>query len=387
MVLLLVIIYLAFISLGLPDAMLGSAWPSMYTGLGVSVGSAGILAMIISAGTVVSSLFSGRVIKRFGTGAVTAVSVLMTAVALLGFSFANSFTVLCILAIPMGLGAGCVDSALNNFVALHYKAKHMSWLHCFWGVGASIGPLIMSYSLVRLQSWHAGYRLVSILQFLLVLVLFMSLPLWKKVQPVVKETTPGHTFSFKKLIILPKAKQALILFICYCGIEQTVNLWGSSYLVMIRGISEVTAARWISLYFIGITLGRFISGFLAIKFSHKIMVRLGEIFIAMGLIVLLLPLHNYCMLIGLFTIGLGLAPIFPSLIHETPITFGKEYSQAMIGLQMASAYIGAAIIPPFFGVLGAKLSYGLFPAFIGILLAIMIVMALQLHEKTNNIAS
>ncbi|WP_101910696.1 MFS transporter [Marasmitruncus massiliensis] len=385
MILLLGIIYLAFISLGLPDSLLGSAWPSMYEGLGVSIDSAGIISMIISVGTVISSLSSNRVIRRFGTGMVTFASVTMTAVALMGFSFSNNFVMLCVCAVPLGLGAGSVDAALNNFVALHYKAKHMSWLHCFWGIGASLGPIVLSYCLVRTQSWNAGYRVISILQFALVVVLLFSLPLWKKVQSPVSESeeTEQQVLSMRQLIGLPGAKQVLFTFFCYCGIEHTVGLWGSSYLVIIRGIPTVTAASWISLYFFGITFGRFLSGFLAIKLRHKQMVQLGQLLIGTGIIVLLLPIQGYFILAGLFLIGFGLAPIYPSLIHETPINFGSRYSQSMIGLQMACAYVGTTFMPPLFGLLGSKVSYGLFPAFLGVLLLLMIFMVIQLYKKTG----
>ena len=385
MVLLLVIIYLAFISLGLPDSLLGSAWPSMYSGLGVSIDSAGIISMIISGGTILSSLMSDRVIRRFGTGMVTFVSVAMTAIALMGFSLSNSFVMLCLCAVPLGLGAGSVDAALNNFVALYYKAKHMSWLHCFWGIGASMGPIIMSYSLVRSQLWNAGYRAISIIQFALVAVLLFSLPLWKKAQfPASKsEETHQQILSVRQLIGLPGAKQALLAFFCYCAIEHTVGLWGSSYLVTIHGIPAETAASWISLYYIGITFGRFLSGFLAIKLRHKQMVQLGQLLIGTGVVVLLLPVQSNFLLAGLFLIGIGCAPIYPSLLHETPNNFGSRHSQSVMGVQMACAYVGTTFMPPLFGVLGAKMSYGLFPFFVGILLLIMIFMVILLYKKTG----
>ncbi len=385
MVLLLVIIYLAFISLGLPDSLLGSAWPSMYRSLGVSIDSAGIISVIVSAGTVISSLLSDRVIRRFGTGIVTSVSVAMTAVALMGFSFSNNLFMVCVCAVPLGLGAGSVDAALNNFVALHYKAKHMSWLHCFWGIGASLGPIVMSYYLVQTQSWNNGYRAISILQFVLVAVLLFSLPLWKKAQSPANESeeTGRPSLTMKQLIGLPGAKQVLLAFFSYCGIESTVSLWGSSYLVTICGISAATSARWVSLYFIGITFGRFLSGFLSIKLLHKQMIQLGQILIGAGILVLFLPLQGYFALIGLFLIGIGLAPIYPSLIHETPINFGSQYSQSMIGLQMACAYVGTTLIPPLFGLLGVNMSYGLLPVFLGVLLLLMIFMVIQLYKQTS----
>lgn len=385
MVLLLVIIYLAFISLGLPDALLGSAWPAMYGGLGVSIDAAGLVSMIVSGGTIISSLLSDRMIRRFGTGRVTTVSVAMTAVALLGFSFSGSYWALCASAVPLGLGAGSVDAALNNFVALHYKARHMSWLHCFWGIGASIGPVIMSYSLVRAGSWNTGYEIISIVQFALVGILLVSLPLWKKAKAPEsrEEAVRPKALSIRQLVALPGAKQVLLAFFCYCALETTVNLWASSYLVTVRGIPAETAARWVTLYFIGITCGRFLSGFLAIKLKHRQMVRLGQLLIGLGVVVLLLPVSGNVLLAGLFLIGLGCAPIYPSLLHETPENFGSRYSQSMMGLQMACAYVGTTLMPPLFGLIGARISYSLFPAFIGLLLLIMVVMVALLYKKRD----
>lgn len=386
MVVLLIIIYLAFISLGLPDSLLGSAWPSMYEGLGVSIESAGIISMIVSVGTVISSLLSDRLIRRFSTAMVTVVSVAMTAIALFGFSVSNYFAMLCIFAIPLGLGAGAIDAALNNFVAIHYKAKHMSWLHCFWGVGASLGPVIMAFCLVQTQSWNIGYRTISMLQILLLVILLCSLPLWRKVQfPISEYNIPEQRIlSKKQLLSLPGAKQLLIAFFCYCGIESTVGLWGSSYLVTVRGIPVETAASWISLYFIGITVGRLFSGFFAIKLNNKQMVAMGQILVAGGIIVLLLPFGGYAALMGLFLIGLGLAPIYPSLLHQTPINFGNEYSQSMIGLEMACAYIGTMLMPPLFGIIGANISYKLFPFFLGVLLLLMILMVAAPNKQKKS---
>ena len=383
--LLLVIIYLAFISLGLPDSLLGSAWPSIYGSFGVSIESAGIISIIVSACTVASSLSSDRIIRRFGVGKVTFISVVMTALALIGFSFSSSFALLCIFAIPLGFGAGSVDAALNNFVALHYKAKHMSWLHCFWGVGASLGPIVMACSLLRMQSWHAGYRIIGILQFALVAVLLLALPLWEKIPSATVENvdTKPATVPMRRLIRLSGTRQVLLAFFCYCGIEHTVGLWGSSYLVTVCEIAAETAAGWISLYFIGITFGRLLSGFFAIKLQHRQMIRLGLILIGVALVILLLPIQGVFVLFGLFLLGLGLAPIFPSLIHETPINFGSEYSGAMIGLQMACAYLGMTCMPPLFGRFGAKMSYALFPVFLGALFLLMIFMIIQLYKRID----
>jgi len=380
-ILLLIIIYLSFISLGLPDSLLGAAWPSMFGTLNVPLHFAGIISMIIASGTVVSSIFSARIIKRFGTGIVTAVSVLMTAVSLLGFSFADTFLFLCFCAVPLGLGAGSVDAALNNYVALHYKARHMSWLHCFWGVGASVGPVIMASFLINDNSWNLGYRAIGIIQFCLVFILFISLALWKNNQSNENSSTQ-NSLKFKDLFSITGVKEILIAFFCYCTIETVVGLWGASYLVIEKGIQPETAARWISLYFIGITLGRFISGFVTIKLSNRQMIRLGQAVIALGLIVFSLPFDNFS-LPGLFLIGLGCAPIYPSIIHETPRNFGKENSQAVIGIQMASAYIGTTIMPPIFGALASLLSFKIFTVFIALILIIKIIMIERLNWKID----
>jgi len=380
-VLLLIIIYISFISLGLPDSLLGSAWPSMYNLLNVPLHYAGIISMIIASGTVISSIFSARIIKRCGTGVVTAVSVLMTAAALTGFSFSKSFYFLCLFAVPLGLGAGSVDAALNNYVALHYKARHMSWLHCFWGVGASIGPLIMSSFLINKNSWNLGYRTISIIQFCLVFILFISLPLWdkKRAESAEKQKSVG----FRNLFSIAGVKQILIAFFCYCSLETITGLWGASYLVIEKRISPEIAARWVTLYYLGITAGRFISGFITMKLNNKQMVRMGQIIIGCGIITLILPLGNAALFCGLFMIGLGCAPIYPSLLHETPVNFGAEYSQAIMGIQMGSAYVGTTIMPPIFGWLASFLSFSIFPICIGIILIVMLITV----EAVNRIKS
>jgi fucose permease len=380
----LVIIYISFISLGLPDSLLGSAWPSMYGSLNVPLYYAGFISMIIAGGTVISSVMSERIIRRFGTGIVTAVSVLMTAAALIGFSLSHSFPALCLSAIPLGLGAGSVDAALNNYVALHYKARHMSWLHCFWGIGASIGPLIMSSFLIRQNPWNSGYRAIGIIQFCLVVILFISLPLWKSNKPP-ENTAQTNSFKFSKLFGIVGVKEALTAFFCYCTIETITGLWGASFLVMEKGISPETAARWISLYYIGITSGRFISGFVTMKLNNRQMVRLGHIIIGCGIIVLVLPFGNAALLPGLFMIGLGCAPIYPSMLHETPKNFGEDYSQAIMGIQMGSAYIGTTIMPPIFGRLATFMSFGIFPVFLGIILIIKVIMIEVLNRKIDKI--
>lgn len=361
--LLLALIYVSFISLGLPDSPLGSAWPQMQESLGVSLSLGGVISFLITASTILSSLMSHRVIQRFGTGGVTMCSVAMTALALLGFSLSDSFLVLCLWAIPYGLGAGSVDAALNNFVALHCKAKHMSWLHCFWGIGATGGPYIMGLCLSRGMGWQAGYRTISFLQMALTLILLLSLPLWKKQELPLSggETVRPQTPQWRKLLKRPGVKAALTAFFFYSALELTTGLWGSSYMVAVRGISPETAAKWISMFYLGITAGRFFSGILTLRFSDDTMVRLGEGTAIVGIILLLLPLHNLFLCVGLILTGLGCAPIYPSLLHATPQRFGKSLSQSLMGTQMAISYLGSTTMPPVSGFLSEKISMGLYP--------------------------
>lgn len=379
--LLLVIIYISFISLGLPDALLGSAWPTMHGDLGVPIAYAGIISMIIAGGTIISSLNSDKLIKKLGTGKVTAISVGMTAAALFGFSVSHSFVIMCLWAVPYGLGAGSVDAALNNFVALHYKSKHMSWLHCFWGVGATIGPYIMGACLTSGLKWNSGYHIIGIMQVLLTAVLVVTLPLWKKSSSAAEEIEDkGKTFGIAQLLKINGAKPVLVSFFCYCSLEATTGLWGSSYLVINRGISAETAAKWISLFYLGITVGRFLSGFITMKLSDRNMVRLGQAIIISGIAVLLLPGGNFVLCAGFVLIGMGCAPIFPSLLHETPDNFGKELSQAIMGMQMACAYLGSTFMPPLFGLIAEHVSIRLFPIFLFMLVILMIFMVEQLNR-------
>jgi fucose permease len=383
--LLLVVIYLSFISLGLPDSLLGSAWPTMYTEFHVPVSYAGIISMAIALGTIISSLQSDRLTKKLGAGKVIVISVAMTAAALFGFSFSHSFWVLIIWSIPYGLGAGSVDAALNNYVALHYKRRHMSWLHCMWGVGASVGPFIMGYALTGGQRWNMGYRYIGILQVILTFVLLISLPLWMNRSEdgqANQEAALKKVLSLKEILVIPGAKEIMVTFFCYCAVEQTTGLWASSYLVLFKGISAEKAANYASMFFIGITVGRAISGFVTMKLNDTQMVRLGQIIILIGIITMLLPIGENISLSGLILIGLGCAPIYPCIIHSTPKHFGADKSQAVIGVQMASAYVGTCIMPPIFGLIANYITVALLPVYLLILLILMFVMHKKLVKKT-----
>lgn len=384
--LLLAIIYLAFISLGLPDSLLGAAWPSMYPEFQVPVSYAGIISMVIALGTVISSLMSDRLTKRLGAGLVTAISVAMTALALFGFSFSHSFWMLILWSIPYGLGAGSVDAALNNYVALHYKSRHMSWLHCMWGVGASAGPYIMGFALSHGQNWNGGYRYIGILQVILTFILFISLPLWKKEKKDAaseSDATSDHILTLREIFAIPGVKSVMLMFFCYSAIEQTSGLWASSYLVLHKGVAPETAATFASLFYIGITIGRAISGFITMKLNDTQMIRLGQGIIFLGVLALFLPLGSTISLIGFILIGLGCAPIYPCIIHSTPDHFGADRSQAIIGVQMASAYVGTCLMPPVFGLIANNITVALLPAYLILFLVLLSVMHEILIQKTR----
>ena len=384
--LLLAIIYLSFISLGLPDALLGAAWPNIYVDLQTSVSYAGIIFMIISAGTVVSSLMSDRLTYHLGTGKLTAISVGMTAIALFGFSTSNSFLMLCLWAVPYGLGAGSVDASLNNYVALHYEGYHMSWLHCMWGVGATVGPYVMGYMLSGGHSWTSGYRIIAMLQVGLTLILFLSLPLWKERINVKdgEEAATGEVLSLGEVLKIPGVKEIMVTFFCYCALEQTTGLWASSYLVMYKGVAPDMAASFASMFFIGITVGRAVNGFMTLKFNDNQLIRLGQMIVAAGILAMLLPLGNTVSLVGFVLIGLGCAPIYPCIIHSTPENFGADKSQAVIGVQMASAYVGNIVMPPLFGVIAEHITIWLLPVYLFVILLFMYFMHKKMLIKCKN---
>lgn len=369
---LLALIYLAFISLGLPDSLLGAGWPVMHTELGVSVSFMGIISMVISGGTIVSSLLSDKLTHKFGTRAVTVASVFLTVAALFGFSFSGSFSMLIIFAVPYGLGAGAIDAALNNYVALHYKAKHMSWLHCFWGVGAIISPFIMSFALKNLN-WNGGYRIVGFIQLAISLLLLVTLPVWKinKTESTADTKRVGLTAALK----IKGVPFLLIGFFAYCAAEATAMYWASTYFTEVKGISGDRAASFAALFYIGITLGRFASGFITERLGDRRMILLGTGILACGIMTLLIPVQSYVTAFAAFlVIGFGCAPIYPCIIHSTPANFGAENSGAIIGIQMASAYVGSTFIPPLFGLLGNAVGFSVMPVYLLAFFALMIIM-------------
>ncbi len=382
--LLLAIIYIAFISLGLPDALLGAAWPVMFGELAVPLSYAGVISLIISAGTIVSSLLSDKLTGKLGTGLVTAVSVLLTAGALLGFSLSRSFVLLCLLAVPYGLGAGAVDAAFNNYVALHYTSRHMSWLHCFWGVGASVGPYIMGCAIGAGQGWRSGYGVVSVIQIVLTAALFLCLPLWKKRDGAASGGEDDRApIGLKGAVRIRGVKPMLFAFFSYCAFESTAGLWASTYLVGHKGIDGQTAATFASLFYLGITVGRFLCGFIADRLSDRTMIRCGVIVMLAGVVCIALPIHAATSLTGLVVAGLGCAPVYPSIIHATPYNFGKENSHAIVGIQMASAYAGATLAPPVFGWIAGHITVAAYPFFLAIFAVLMLVVSETVNKAVR----
>ena len=377
--LLLALIYLAFISLGLPDSLLGAVWPTLQPEFGVPLSYAGLVSAIICCGTVISSFMSDRLTRRFGAGKVTACSVGATALALWGFSMSHHFLTLCLWAIPYGLGAGGVDAALNNYVALHYSSRHMSWLHCMWGIGTAVGATVLGRVLTATGEWNTGYRYVAWFQVFVTLVLLLSLPLWKHRETEGKDA--GRALTFREVLTIPGAKEVMLMFFCYCTVEQTAILWGSSYLVA-HGITTDTAATLASLFCIGITVGRGVNGFLTLRFDDDTLIRAGCVMIAAGIAAMGLPLPLLCHMAGLVMVGLGCAPIYPCIIHSTPAHFGEENSQAIIGMQMGSAYIGTLVMPPLFGLIAGRTSSKLLPAYLLLALLVTVILHRRMMRKT-----
>ena len=382
---LLVLIYIAFISLGLPDSVLGSAWPVMQAELGAPLSLAGYISMVVSAGTVVSSLASNRLITRFGVGKVTAVSVLMTAAGLLGISLAPGAWMLFLCAIPLGLGAGSVDAALNNFVALHYAARHMSWLHCFWGIGATAGPMILSLQLSHGASWRSAYGLISGIQFALALALFLTLSVWRRAKaPAAESGEEQRYLTNREALRLPLVRTALVGFVFFCAVETTSGLWASTYLHQARGLSASEAAMGASMFYGAITLGRLITGFAASHISPARLIRIGQCVCLAGAAMVALPAPSAVGMLGIAVIGLGTSPIYPNMLHETPRRFGARNSQAIVGLEMAFAYIGSTLIPPLFGSLASATTLHLYPWFLAACTLVMLAASETVARRTRD---
>lgn len=339
MLLLLIVIYVVFISLGLPDSLFGVSWPVLHAEFGIPESFASVYSVIISVCTGGVSFVSGWLIRKFGTGKVTLVSILITALGLVGISFSPNIYLMLLFSVIMGYGAGAIDTGLNNFVSLHYKAQHMNWLHCFWGVGVTVSPMIMAQFLTgETGSWRGGYRVVAIMQVVIALLVLVTLPKWKKSEVAV--AAESEEKSDKKLIDILKTKGMITSILSlglYCTMEFLLGTWGATFIVNTLGLSPDTAAMWVSLYYGGIMLGRVISGFVSMKYSDKNLIRGGIAVSFVGMIILLLPL-GATSLVGLLLIGVGFGPVFPSTLHAIPERFGKTYSADITGYHMGGAY-------------------------------------------------
>lgn len=378
--LLLGVIYLAFISLGLPDSTLGAAWPTIYAEMNIPISYMGIVSFIISAGTILSVLLTDKAIAKLGTLWVTFISILMTSVALFGFSVSSEFIHFCLWGIPYGLGAGAIDAALNNYVALHYSSRHMSWLHCFWGVGTIISPYIMTISLTN-GSWNDGYRTISFIQLGIAVVVLLSMPLWKRNGKKADSEIKVKPTPISQAVKIKGVVPVLIGFLSYCAAECTAMLWASSYFEGVFSVSKEEAASLGSLFFIGITAGRFLAGFITEKLGDSRMIFVGSLVASVGIILTAIPVKEIA-IAGFIVLGFGCAPIYPCIIHSTPIRFGEERSQSIIGIQMAAAYLGSTVMPSLFGIIANHLSIALMPLYLGVFVILMTVMIKKADRET-----
>ncbi len=384
-VLLLALIYLAFISMGLPDSVLGAAWPVLSVELDVPVSGMGLISIIISGGTIVSSLFSNRIAQLLSVHKITSISIAITAFSLLGFALSPNFYILCLFAVPYGLGAGSIDAALNNYVAVNFESRHVSWVHCMWGVGTTIGPYIMGMALTNNMGYRTGYNILFVMQLSLSVIMFISAPLWKRKVIESDATTHGKLLSLKQIFSIRGVPFIAVAFFCFSVVEATSGAWASTYLVYIRDIDREVAAGFTSFFYLGITVGRAAGGFATLKFNDRQMIRAGSVIMVVGVMLLLLPQDSTFALLGLMVIGLGSAPIFPCIIHSTPTNFGVENSQALTGVQMACAYTGSMTMPALFGVIGDKIGFGIYPFFVLLFIILMTIMHELLIKKIGKV--
>lgn len=385
--LLLVVIYIAFIGLGIPDSLFGAAWPAIYHEFSLPLSVANYVTLLISGGTIVASLISAWVINHFGTAKVTVFSTGLTTVALLGFSTSSSIWWLCLFAIPLGLGAGAVDTALNNYVALHYKASQMSFLHCFYGIGVSLSPYIMAHALANHNAWRSGYRMAFYLQLSITILLVLTLPLWKKVHFKSQHAAAPVTLGFKAILRVPGVQWVWMMFLSTCAIEFTCGIWGATFLVNAKGLVTANAAQTIMLYYLGIMFGRFASGIIATRVASWHIIFGGQLILLLGIGMLLLPLPVTMAGVGLFLIGFGNSTVFPNLIYLTPKNFGAAVSQSVMGTQMAASYVGTMLMPALFGLLAQTVGSYTLPYFIlgmyFVMMVSMILLVKRLHQTDN----
>lgn len=379
--LLLVIIYIAFIALGLPDSLLGSAWSVIRTDLGADMGAAGVIYFMSAISTVVSSFFSSRILHKFGTAKVTTVSILLTSIALFGYSAAPNIYIMLLSATLLGFGAGSVDAALSGFIAMHYEARHMSWLHSFWGIGAMTGPLVMSLFLKNNGNWRGGYTVVALILFAVVVILAVSFPIWKIFESRLDSSASEKYMTNKMAIRLRGVKPAMAVMLLYTGAEATMGLWIATFLIECRGVSAEDAAAFSALFYIGIISGRIIAGFLTFKLSSLSLIKYGALVSAVGLAVIVIFPFAPVSVAAVFLTGFGGAPIYPSIVQLTPARFGEKAAQSIVGLEMTSAYIGSSFLPMIIGFIGSRLGMWLVPVILLALVVLMNVFARYIGES------
>ena len=387
---LLIVIYVAFIGLGLPDTILGAAWPLMRQDLNTPISAVGILSVIVSVGTIISSLLTPKFLRILGTGKLVAYSIALTAIASIGYGFADSFNILCLWAIPMGIGAGAVDVAMNNFAAVYLESKHTNWLHASWGIGATLGPSLLSFSIMTSNGWRGAYEMVAILLAIIFTMILISLPLWKKQEangPTQTVSEPAkQVLSLREALRVPGMKLSFFTFFFYSALEISTSLWCGTYLTAC-GFKPEVGAMVVSLMFASVMIGRIISGFFAIKFTDHRLIYAGIFIVAAGCLVLSLPLPLWMLPVCICLLGLGCAPVYPSLIHATPARFGEALSSRAISIQLAGSYVGSIIMPPAFGLVATKFSVHLWPIslsiFVGLLLLCVLLLDFVTHRKLN----
>ena len=382
--LLLIIIYLTYISLGLPDSMIGASWPAIMGEMGLGLQMMGFISIISTVGTILSSLFTTTLLKKLGTAKLTAFSIILTGISLLGYSFSSNFYFLLILTVPLGIGAGAIDSIINNYVAINFKPKHMNFLHSFWGVGVTVSPLILAGAINGGGTWRTGYLIVGIIQLSISAIVLLSIPLWKKAETNgASKIDVKESKSMKQAISVKGVVISALCFAFYCSVETTFSNYGNSYLVGAMGVTIEKGATAVSLFYLGITLGRISSGMVLSKIKSHTIVRLGEAVTVIGIILLAFGGNFTAKSIAYFLIGIGNAPIFPCIMNETPRRFGVEYSQSAISLQVAFAYLGGALMSPIFGFIGQSISVKLLPVYLMIFTILLIITYEVLLKKTK----
>lgn len=383
--LLLIVIFIDFIGLGIPDSLFGAAWPAINSDFGLPISAANAVTVTMTVCSIISSLMSAKLTEKFSTSKIAAVSTALTAVGLFGFSISKNIYMMFFFTLFLGFGAGAIDAVLNNYVAVHYRASHMNFLHCFYGIGVTLSPYLMSLALKN-RSWQSGYHLAFIIQLVISIIAFASLPLWQKNGRLSESSDEkSEKSSFAELIKLPGIKSTWLVFFGSCALEYVGGTWSSSFLVNSRGITVDRAALFVTVYYGGIAFGRFLSGIFSSKLKPQQIILIGTILIIPAIFLVSQPFIPNLIAVGMFLIGLGNGPLYPNMVHLTPIRFGAQRSQAVMGSQMAAAYIGILSMPTLTGFLAQKFSTDIFPYCLAVLYGIMLISLIATNmAKTTN---